>query len=90
MVVKSRDCMVKGDLCTKQQNFRPAQIEASADDKIELAQVMKLPFDRVENIVGERGKCQHFLLFQQFFFNPFPNKPWFLRVCCTCLFKTLS
>ena len=21
--------------------------------------------------------------------NPFPNKPWFLRVCCTSLLKTL-
>ena len=21
--------------------------------------------------------------------NPFPNKPWFLRVCCICLLKTL-
>ena len=23
-------------------------------------------------------------------FNPFPNKPWFLRVCCTTLLKTLG
>ena len=22
-------------------------------------------------------------------FNPFPNKPWFLRVCCKSLLKTL-
>ena len=22
-------------------------------------------------------------------FNPFPNKPWFLRVCCTSLLKIL-
>ena len=22
-------------------------------------------------------------------FNPFPNKPWFLRICSTCLLKTL-
>ena len=22
-------------------------------------------------------------------FNPFPNKPWFLHVCCTSLLKTL-
>ena len=22
-------------------------------------------------------------------FKPFPNKPWFLRICCTCLLKTL-
>ena len=24
-----------------------------------------------------------------FYFNPFPNKPWFLRVCSTSLLKTL-
>ena len=24
-----------------------------------------------------------------FLFNPFPNKPWFLRVCSTSLWKTL-
>ena len=24
-----------------------------------------------------------------FAFNPFPNKPWFLRVCSTILLKTL-
>ena len=23
-------------------------------------------------------------------FNAFPNKPWFLRVCCTTLLKTLG
>ena len=23
------------------------------------------------------------------YFNPFPNKPWFLRVCITSLLKTL-
>ena len=26
---------------------------------------------------------------RQFRFNPFPNKPWFLRVCSTSLLKTL-
>ena len=25
----------------------------------------------------------------QYIFNPFPNKPWFLRVCSTSLLKTL-
>ena len=25
----------------------------------------------------------------RFVFNPFPNKPWFLRVCNTSLLKTL-
>ena len=28
-------------------------------------------------------------LFAQETFNPFPNKPWFLRVCTLSLFKTL-
>ena len=26
---------------------------------------------------------------KQWYFNPFPNKPWFLRVCSTSLLKTL-
>ena len=54
----------------------------------------------LENTVGkgENAGNQHFLLFQQCFlpsttkysiFNPFPNKPWFLRVCSTSLLKTL-
>ena len=53
---------------------------------------------------GENDGYQHFQLFptmfsKGFFFkvvkswdcvvNPFPNKPWFLRVCSTSLLKTL-
>ena len=45
----------------------------------------------------ENGVKQHCLLFQHFQtliclklgINPFPNKPWFLRVCSTSLLKTL-
>ena len=29
-------------------------------------------------------------LWKEFCVNPFPNKPWFSRVCCTSLLKTLS
>ena len=28
-------------------------------------------------------------VFTEALLNPFPNKPWFLRVCSTCLLKTL-
>ena len=54
---------------------------------------------------GENVGYQHFLLFQQCFekasvpdmskgvmwewLNPFPNKPWILRVCIASLLKTL-
>ena len=64
----------------------------------ELMTLRKIAF---ENIIGkgENAGNQHFLLFPlcllHFFtpnfnyFNPFPNKPWFLRVCSTSLLKTL-
>ena len=35
---------------------------------------------------GEDARNQSLL---QSFLNPFPNKPWFLRVCSTSLLKTL-
>ena len=43
---------------------------------------------------GENDGLQHFFLFLYFsktfmVINPFPNKPWFLRVCSTSLLKTL-
>ena len=44
----------------------------------------------------ENTTNQHFFLHEIFkglfllrMFNPFPNKPWFLRVCRTSLLKTL-
>ena len=58
-------------------------------------------FNDEKNIVGkeENAGYQHLLLFPQDFHkqhrivfqnvNPFPNKPWFLRVCSTSLLKTL-
>ena len=48
-------------------------------------------YDNIQNIVekGENAGYQHFFLLKQCFrknlssrvVNPFPNKPWFLRVC---------
>ena len=54
-------------------------------------------YNRKENKLGKhcwkgrKASNQHFLLFLLYFapFNPFPNKPWFLRVCSTRLLKTL-
>ena len=45
------------------------KLEAFADDKINIAQMMISVFDRVENIVGkgENAGYQHFLLFPQCF-----------------------
>ena len=54
----------------------------------------------IKNIVGkgENAGNQHFLFSSKMFshgqrqkpsFNPFPNRPWFLRVCSTSLLKTL-
>ena len=49
-----------------------------------------------ENIVekGETAQNEQFHCFPQcflcnLFLNPFPNKPWFLRVCSTSLLKTM-
>ena len=52
-----------------------------------------------ENIVGkgQNAYIQHFLVFPHYFLpfqtlclsiSPFPNKPWFLRVCNTSILKT--
>ena len=50
-----------------------------------------------ENAGYQENNYQYFPLFPQCFqklsfsgsFNPFPNKPWFLRVCSMSLLKTL-
>ena len=58
-------------------------------------QKLKYILGSVENIVGKGNnvRYQHFLLFpglisKGFLFNPFQNKPWFLRVCNTSLENT--
>ena len=38
---------------------------------------------------GFRPRSMQTDLCRLLFFNPFPNKPWFLRVCITSLWKTL-
>ena len=62
-------------------------------------QKIEIWFGNGVNIMGkgETASYQHFLLFPLRFeralslgsFNPFPNKPCFLRVCSTSLMKTL-
>ena len=83
-----------------------SKFKAFADDKINLAEKLKLVLEWMENSVGkgENAGYQHFLLFPQCFqkpslsgslkvgiecerLNPFPSKPWFLRVCSTSLFE---
>ena len=80
-------------------------MKAFADDKINVTEKLKFVLERVENIVGkgENAGYQHFLtMFSKGFFprvikswdcvarvNPFPNKAWFLRVCCASLLKPL-
>ena len=50
---------------------------------------LKLVSGKVENIPG-KGENDIFMIhFPLGVFNPFPNKPWFLRVCSTSLLKTL-
>ena len=48
--------------------------------------------NKIENATllffGQNSR-KEFFLFLFFHFNPFPNKPWFLRVCDTSLLKTL-
>ena len=65
--------------------------------------VEKKTYIAVENVRKREIACnKQFHLFSQFFlpymalifhfkctFNPFPNKPWFLRVCSRSLLKTL-
>ena len=58
---------------TKKHNFGPDQIKAFADDKLNIAKRMIVPFDRVENTVekkGENAGYQHFLLLPQYFPKP--------------------
>ena len=45
-----------------------------------------ISFCVVKKQIFSNGKNIHVIVFH---FNPFPNKPWFLRVCRTSLLKTL-
>ena len=49
-----------------------SKLKAFADDKINVNEVLKISFGRVENIVGrgENAGYQHFLLFPQCFRKP--------------------
>ena len=52
-----------------------SKLEAFADEKLKVTKIMKLLFDRVENIVGkgENAGYQHFLLFPICFQKPFSS-----------------
>ena len=52
-----------------EKNLALPRLKAFTDDKINMAQKLKLDLRRVENIVGkgENAGYQHFLLFPQFF-----------------------
>ena len=56
-------------LFMKSQNFDRFKLKAFADDRSNVAKLMILVFDRVENIVGkgENAGYQHFLLFPSTF-----------------------
>ena len=68
-----------------------SKLKEIAEDNFDVAQSMFFFFNVVENSVEKGGNAgyRNFLLFPQYFVNPFPNKPWFLRVCSTSLLKTL-
>ena len=80
-------------------NFRLFQPERVADDNLRSDENGSKFSKKVENSVGEKEKL---LIMRNFSFshsvfkrlvlqtlNPFPNKPWFLRVCSASLLKTL-
>ena len=41
----------------------------------------------MDNVYQQKWLSRSFVSFKEL--NPFPNKPWFLRVCSTGLLKTL-
>ena len=67
--------------------------------KLIVDKIVELVIDRAENIVEKKcwlaDICPFSTMFTSFLFraskplNPFPNKPWFLRVRSTSLLKTL-
>ena len=57
----------------------PSNIEYSGEQDFECSQKW---------LVNTDLEC-FCVTFSNINFNPFPNKPWFLRVCCTSLLKTV-
>ena len=52
-VIKSQDCVVKGELLTNDKILGVTKLKAFANDKLNIAKVMISLFDRVENTVGK-------------------------------------
>ena len=50
-------CVVMGEIFTKQQNLDLSELEAFADNKINVAQMMIFLFEWVVNIVEKKIKC---------------------------------
>ena len=70
--------------------------KAAADNNLNVPELIISVCERAINIVrkGQNAGFQYFLPFFQNSWlsgalNPFPKKPWFFRVCCTSLLKTL-
>ena len=72
-----------------------SKLKVFAGDKINVTEKLKSVLGRVENIVGKvenvifTTQSQLLITLGKKPYNPFPNKPWFLRVCSTSLLKTL-
>ena len=43
---------------------------------------------KLKAFANKKSKCDQMTGLNFCFLNPFPNKPWFLCVCSTCLLKT--
>ena len=77
--------------------FYSSKLKEFADGNFKFDENGRKFFKRVENPMrkGEISPYEQFLLFPWWFkkactADPFPNKPWFLRVCSTSLLKTVG
>ena len=76
---------VQNFLLLPQCFLKPSHLKSGFCDKgLNVLLMMELVFEAVKIGVDEGENASYLYLF-----NPFPNKPWFLRVCSTSLLKTL-
>ena len=64
--------------------------ENAGYQEVTKTQRSKFDLGRVKSIVGKGENAGYQEVSPAGLFNPFPNKPWFLRVYSTCLLKTLG
>ena len=76
---------------SKRQILDTSKLKGFADDNFKFDESCRKLSKPVESTVGKEEIARHeqFLLFPQCFQKTFPNKPWFLLVCCASLLKTL-